>query len=186
MSAASGVLGRGRTRRCGAGATLLLAWGLTACHSGAGDGSGSSSSPAQGAGVREAVSTPPSSVHGAHCRKVDDNARSAESGGVRAGPFGTAFLAASSGVAKFWVATTTEQKTLHDALIRVEAIAGVGPADPAVYVRRADAAVAVTPAPKRGPKEIYNGTIFVPTASGTKLRITVTIGDQSGCFDTHV
>lgn len=136
--------------------------------------------------MREAVTAPPRSVHGAPCVQVDDNARSADSGGVRAGPFGTALLAASSGVAKFWVTTTKEQRTLQDALIRVEAMSGVGPADPAVYVRPADAAVDVAPAPKRGPKEIYNGTIFVPTASGAKLRITVTIGDQSGCFDTHV
>ncbi|WP_447034732.1 hypothetical protein [Streptomyces sp. DSM 118878] len=118
--------------------------------------------------------------------KVDEGAPSAKSGGVRAGPFDTTLSEGNLGVTKFWVGTTKEQKALHDALIRVEVISGGVQADPAVYVRRAEATVDVTPAPKRGPKEIYNGTIFVPTVSGTKLRITVTIGDQSGCFDTRV
>lgn len=184
MSAGSVFPGKLRTRRCGA--VLLLAGVLAGCESAATDGSGSSSTTTQGTSGRGVVSAPPSSARGARCLKVADDARSAESGGVQAGPFDTAALAASSGVAKFWVATAKEQKTPHDALIRVEAIGGVGPADPAVYVRPADATVAVTPTPKRGPKEIYNGTIFVPTASGAKLRITVTIGDESGCFETHV
>lgn len=46
--------------------------------------------------------------------------------------------------------------------------------------------VAPTPTPANGVERMYNSTVFVPSKPGTTLRITVTIGDATGCFSTRL
>lgn len=133
------------------------------------------------------VQAPTSPGRGTNCTTVAEGVRIATSGGVVAGPFGNLATAArKSGVAKLWVASDDPPRTEADAVIRVEVANGPVQGDPAVYVRPFEGMVTVTHAPENGPDKIYNGTVFVPSATGTTIRITVTIGAATGCFLTRL
>jgi hypothetical protein len=131
------------------------------------------------------VQAPSAQGTATHCTTVGEGDESATSGGVIAGPFASK-LAAPSGITKFWVAASKEPTEPEDAIIRVEAGDARASSDPALYVRAAKDIKTVISPPPDGPEHIYNGTIFVPTSKGTKLRITVTIGEATGCFVTRL
>ena len=129
------------------------------------------------------VKPPPGPGRGEHCTSVADGVRVETSGGVVAGPFDNlAEAAQKTGVAKFWVASQDRPRREDDAVIRVGVAEGPVRGDPALYVRPGEDMVTVTPAPENGVDRIYNGTVLVPSAEGTTLRITVTIGEATGCF----
>ncbi|GAA3883981.1 hypothetical protein ACWDR2_27445 [Streptomyces sp. NPDC003631] len=133
------------------------------------------------------VRAPTTAGAATRCTTVGDEEDSAISGGVIAGPFaGMRGAGHESGLAKFWVAASNRQSRTDDAVIRVEVVDAERPSDPALYVRAAKDIKTVVPPPTAGPERIYNGTIFVPTSADTKLRITVTIGEATGCFVTRL
>ncbi|QFY09118.1 hypothetical protein GBF35_22795 [Nonomuraea phyllanthi] len=103
--------------------------------------------------------------------------KGATAGGVRAGPFGQTMKGQRGGVAKLWVAQDP-YRGAADALIKVD---HVNSGTVAYYVR--DKAATATPLDDDGkplPEPMYPGSIMLPS-EGT-VRITVTIGDSSGCF----
>lgn len=158
---------------------------LTGCQGVSEEGDGSPGSARDGS-VRE-VRVPPDLGRAKRCTTVAEGDRSATSGGVVAGPFDSLTKSSrKTGVAKLWVAPGKQARTQEDAVIRVEVAKGPVQGDPAVYVRPAEGLMRVSPAPEHGVEKIYNGTVFVPSAAGTTLRITVTIGDATGCFLTRL
>lgn len=181
-------LRRRRVHRRRTTTVLLLGtlYVLAGCQGGSDVGDGSPE------GVRDEslreLQVPPSLGEAKRCTAVAKGVRSATSGGVVAGPFDNLATAArNTGVAKLWVAASEDQsRTEEDAVIRVEVAEGPVQGDPALYVRPFEDMVTVSPAPENGVERIYNGTVFVPSAVGTTLRITVTIGDATGCFLTRM
>lgn len=172
-------------------AVLLMLAGLgmlTSCQDGSQDDDHPAGSAPSATGEPVGrVQAPPSSVTKAECEKTTSGDRSATSGEVIAGPFdGLAGAARKTGVAKLWVAPATKTPDGEDAVIQVDVIEGPVQADSSVYVRSSENMVTVTPAPENGVNKIYNGTIVVPSAPGTTIRITVTIGDATGCFLTRL
>ncbi|WP_214316809.1 hypothetical protein [Nonomuraea sediminis] len=104
--------------------------------------------------------------------------KGASNGGVRAGPLGSALRRQKGGVAKFWVAQDP-YRAAADALIRVEHVEST---TVAYYVR--DKAAIVTPLNDDGSSArdpIYPGSILLPPDG--HVRITVTIGKASACFE---
>ncbi|HLU74965.1 MAG TPA: hypothetical protein VKZ82_22495 [Nonomuraea sp.] len=97
-------------------------------------------------------------------------------GGVRAGPFGENLRSQRGGVAKLWVAQDPVKGHL-DALIRVEHVES---RTVAYYVRDAAATAAVVNDDGSLEDRIYPGSILLPREG--RVRITVSIGDASGCF----
>jgi hypothetical protein len=145
---------------------------------------GSSRSPRH---TTSSVAVPSAPSTATRCEAVKDGTDSATSGGVIAGPFPSLQTAAQdSGIAKFWVASVKQPREPEDAVIKVEVADAGAASDPALYVRAANGLVTVTPSPTNGIQRIYNGTIFVPSEPDTNLRITVTIGEATGCFTTHL
>lgn len=166
--------------------TLGTLGALAGCQDGSEEDLPAGSDSAAEAPVKT-VQAPPSLGTPPHCRNVASGDRFATSDGVIAGPFDSlAGAARRTGVAKLWVAPATKPSKREDALIQVKMADGPVQADPAVYVRRSQDMVKVTPAPANSVDKIYNGTIILPSAPGTTIRITVTIGAATGCFLTRL
>ncbi|KOG87390.1 hypothetical protein ADK38_25705 [Streptomyces varsoviensis] len=130
------------------------------------------------------VAPVPTGRAAATCRTVSPDENEPQSGGVYAGPFYT-MDAGLGGPIKFWVAVAAGESA-PQALLRVEAIpkGGGEPSEPAFYVRTDKA----TPVPEdsteaaSGPTlTAFPGQIFLP-GKGQTVKITVTIGDHTGCF----
>ncbi|EST39286.1 hypothetical protein N566_02800 [Streptomycetaceae bacterium MP113-05] len=71
-------------------------------------------------------------------------------------------------------------------MIRVSIAQGSGQAPPALFVRRSEDMATITPAPASGVDKIYAGSIVFPSTPGAEIYLTVTIGDATGCFSTHL
>lgn len=152
-------------------------------HSTSGPSSGTSSAGAAVVGHTTPASRPPT-PSAAHVPCI--NANTAPSGGatagkVKAGPLGDMLAQQAGGGAKFWVQQDPYVGPA-DAVIRVEI---PGPNTTAYYLRpweeRATPQPANGSASPSGPVGFYPGAIMLPR-EGQKVRITVTIGPESGCF----
>ncbi len=201
---------RGCGRRAAGGAVLALALGaLTACDAQGGDGkrsAGSGPSAVASASASASASVPasvsasvsassvgpvPTGRVATACRNVPPEEQESQSDGVRAGPFDSMGAGGPHdyGVSKFWVAVAAGEYAPR-ALLRVEEVGDsrIDDSEPAFYVRTYKA----TPVPddaagaSGNPKvTAFPGTIFLPS-KGTTVRITVTIGNHTGCFLKHL
>ncbi|MEU7962578.1 hypothetical protein AB0D09_03760 [Streptomyces sp. NPDC049097] len=172
-----------RMTRMRVAATLLLLGTMGAAAACDDDGSATGDGRPSVQDQARPVGAPTTPGTVTRCTTVGDEDESAASGGVIAGPFASMRAAGhDSGLAKFWVAASNRPSRADDAVIRVEVLDAEHPSDPALYVRAAKDIKTVVPSPTAGPARIYNGTIFVPSSAVAKLRITVTIGDATGCF----